>query len=74
MVTSFVYPTFQEVPALTTKQFLAQLGGNLSLWLGSSFLVLVHMLVFLVRMTITYPKKKDGQKDRLSLESSMASS
>lgn len=51
---TFIYPIFHEKPAITTKQLLAQLGGNLSLWLGSSFLVLAHILVFLIRLPIEY--------------------
>lgn len=49
-VNSYVYPQFEEVSSTSTKQFLAQLGGNLSLWLGASFLVLVHMLVFFIQI------------------------
>ena len=47
---SFLYPRMEEIEAMTAKQFLAQLGGNLSLWIGASFHVLVHMVLFIVTL------------------------
>lgn len=63
-IQSFVYPTFIEVPALNFRQFLAQLGGNLSLWLGASFLVVIHLLVVLLKLPylhIVHRKQKQQE-------------
>lgn len=58
-IQSFVRCTFTEVKAINTRQFLAQLGGNLSLWLGASFLVLLHFFIFCVKAVSTHiPLKK----------------
>lgn len=49
------YPIFQEMYSFGARQFLAQLGGNLSLWLGASFLVLLHILVSAAKMVYKQP-------------------
>lgn len=47
---SFVYPQFDEHLAMDFPIFLSRLGGNLSLWLGSSFIVLLHSAIFFIRI------------------------
>lgn len=44
----FSFCVLTEIQLLTAKQFLAQLGGNLSFYLGASFLVLIHICSFWV--------------------------
>lgn len=46
LVDPFSYTLFEEMFSITTKQFLGFLGGNLSLYLGASFIVLFHAVVF----------------------------
>lgn len=53
-VDTYFFPIFEEILLVGPKQFLAQLGGNLSLWIGASFLVLLHVLVSLFRMPFLY--------------------
>lgn len=43
-----VYPVFEDIRLSDPKQFMAQLGGILSLWLGANFIVILHVFVFLV--------------------------
>lgn len=73
---SFIYPQFQEHLAMDFQILLGRLGGNLSLWLGASFLVLLHSFVFFLRLPfqnwetkITAKPKKDdfikGEVDKL---------
>lgn len=54
ILASFIHPKFIEIEAISTKQFLAQLGGNLSLWIGASFLVLLHVIIFLLHLPFSY--------------------
>lgn len=53
-VDSFLFPTFEEIALMDGKQFLTQLGGNLSLWLGASFIVILHVLTFILRLPYSY--------------------
>lgn len=53
-IDSFIYPLFEEKYLTETKQFLSQLGGNLSLWIGASFLVLFHIGVFIAKLPVDY--------------------
>lgn len=57
-IASFIFPVFEDVSAMTSKQLLSQLGGNLSLWLGASFLVLLHVLIFIIYLPIDYYKNR----------------
>lgn len=36
------------------KSFLGRLGGNLSFWIGASFLVLLHSLMLIMRMPLEF--------------------
>lgn len=54
----YSYPSFEEIEAISTKQFLGQLGGNLSLWIGSSFLVLLHVCVFMIQIPSSHSAPK----------------
>lgn len=53
-VDSFLYPTLEEIPLMSFRRFLAQLGGNLSLWLGASFIVLLHVITFILKLPYEY--------------------
>lgn len=66
------YPFFEEVPSLSFRQFLGQLGGSLSLWIGGSFLVLLHLVVFLFQLPSEYHKTKiaSGQRSNIELTKS----
>lgn len=46
----FKYPLIEEFPLLTAKDFFTSLGGNLSLYLGASFIVILHIFVFFVNI------------------------
>lgn len=41
------YPVVKHVPAMSVPQFVANLGGQLGLWVGGSVLTLAQMLIFL---------------------------
>ena len=43
------YPVMQEILLMSNRQLLGSLGGNLSLYLGISFMSLVYSLHFVVR-------------------------
>ncbi len=45
-VDPYSYTLFEEVFLISSKQFLGSLGGNLSLYLGASFVVLFHTITF----------------------------
>lgn len=64
-VNTFRYPMFEEVSLVGPKQFFAALGGNLSLYLGASFVVLLHAVMFWcgkLGETLYYTQvQKDGQ-------------
>lgn len=45
-VDPYSFPVFFEFYLYTTKQFMASLGGNLSLYFGASFLALFHAFYF----------------------------
>lgn len=47
-IQSFIYPVFEDIYLMDPKQFLAQMGGILSLWLGANFMVVLHVCVFWV--------------------------
>lgn len=49
-VDPFTFPLFEEFPLMTYKQFIAAIGGNLSFYLGISFIALIHIAVFLSQM------------------------
>ncbi len=57
---SFIYPIFFETLQMQPRQFLAQLGGNLSFWIGASFLALLHIVVSLVRVPFAYQNNKSA--------------
>lgn len=54
LLDTFVHPAFMETYAITPRQFLAQLGGNLSFWIGANFLVILHIIVYIIRMPFSY--------------------
>lgn len=45
-VDPYVYPIIEEFFLISPKQFLGSLGGNLSLYLGASFVAIYHALYF----------------------------
>lgn len=51
---SFIFPFFEEKSAITFRQFLAQLGGNLSLWMGAGFLILLHLITFIIKIPLAF--------------------
>lgn len=53
-IESFIYPTLEEIRAVNARQLMAQLGGNLSLWLGASFIVLLHIVIYLLKLPYMY--------------------
>lgn len=54
----FVYPFFEEFELIDFRQFLGTLGGNLSFWLGASFIVLLHVIIFIIRIPIQERRKR----------------
>lgn len=48
---SFIHPHFEERLAMDFEVLMARLGGNLSLWLGASFLVLLHTAMFVCKLS-----------------------
>jgi len=69
-VDPFMYPLFEDVYLTDPKQFLAQLGGSLSLWLGANFLVLLHSCVFLIKWPVEVEKRvvKSPTNKRLTVK------
>lgn len=55
-VDTFRYPEFEEISLVGPKQFFAALGGNLSLYLGASFFVLLHAILFWIEKLIELMK------------------
>lgn len=45
-VDSFSFHEFKEILLISSKQLLGSIGGSLSLYLGASFVVLIHIIVF----------------------------
>lgn len=45
-VDRFSYHKIVEIPLLTARQLMGSIGGSLSLYLGASFIVLIHVCVF----------------------------
>lgn len=62
----FVYPFYEEYLLIEARQFLGTLGGNLSFWFGASFLVLLHVLVFLIRIPIELVKNRPHKSTVIS--------
>lgn len=58
-VNRFVYPYFEEFLIMNQMTFLSNLGGNFSLWLGASFVAVLHVIVFLIRMVVELSFKSD---------------
>lgn len=58
-IDSFLYPILEEIPLMGVRQFMGQLGGNLNLWLGASFIVLLHLLTFIIRLPYSYLHKTE---------------
>lgn len=58
---SFIYPEFREVEAISFKQLLSQLGGNLSLWMGASFIALLHGCMFVIELPFLFVKYMRGE-------------
>lgn len=50
----FMYPIYEQILQMSGRTLLAQLGGNLSLWLGASFLVLLHMGIYMTQVAIKF--------------------
>jgi len=55
---SFAYPKFQEVLEMDDKALLSSLGGSLSLWIGCSFMALIHVVVYCVRLPFAIREKR----------------
>lgn len=49
----FKYPVIEEIPLMTVKDFFTNLGGNLSLYLGVSFIVILHFFIFFMNVIFT---------------------
>lgn len=47
---NYVYPRMEEYLSMTAAQLVVSLGGNLSLYLGASFIGLFHMVMLLFRL------------------------
>lgn len=51
-VAKYVYPYMEEFVSVTLRELVVGLGGNLSLYLGASFIALVHILVFFSKIPL----------------------
>jgi len=73
-LTKFVYQKVDEYLTMDALTLIASLGGNLSLYLGASFLALIHIIVFFLKLPfeVTYGKKKEATKAGDALASSIA--
>lgn len=45
-ISTFSYPEVVELKSMELRDLITCLGGNLSLWLGASFLAIIHIVVF----------------------------
>lgn len=63
-IDSFVYTVFEETILMDTRHFFSQLGGNLSFWLGASFLVLLHVMVFLVKLPFLLVENRQNKTSK----------
>lgn len=57
-IDSMIFPLFEEKSVISIKLFLTQLGGNLGLWLGASFLGLLHIFVFILKLPFVCLSRK----------------
>lgn len=48
----FSYSIIEELPFYGPKQLLSSLGGNLSLYVGASFLVLIHIFIYWIKQPL----------------------
>lgn len=63
---SFIH--FQEMLLISPRQFLAQVGGNLSFYLGANFLVIIHVGSFWLSECFIYSKKSIQKRLKKTLE------
>lgn len=60
----FKYPLVEEIQLMTAKDLFASLGGNLSLYLGASFIVVVHGFAFFLNVVLTEIRLRCTEKER----------
>lgn len=46
---SLVYPKFEEYVSYTFQNLMGDLGGTIGLWMGASFLSIIHVLIFFAK-------------------------
>ncbi len=49
LYSSLVYPEFREYLPYTSEKMTSDLGGTIGLWMGASFLSIIHVIVFCVK-------------------------
>lgn len=57
-VDPYKFAVFEEIPLISAKQFMGSLGGNLSLYLGASFMVLFHVFFYWTFTISNHIRKK----------------
>lgn len=57
-VRKYAFPYVVEYETLGLKELVARFGGNLSLYLGASFIALIHIMLFLAKVPLEYSKYK----------------
>jgi len=65
-VDPFLYPYVEEFELIDLRQYLGSLGGNLSLWLGASFIVLLHLVVFILKILIQQGTLAMGRRSSMA--------
>lgn len=56
---SLIYPEFTEYLQYTSEKFFSDLGGMIGLWMGASFLSIIHVIVFFTkRSKFSWEKRK----------------
>lgn len=53
-ISTFTFPLVVETLSMELRDLITSLGANLSIWLGASFLALIHIIVFFVKIPFEY--------------------
>ncbi len=59
-----VYPKFEEYVSYTLQNMMGDLGGTIGLWMGASFLSIIHVIVFFAKRCTNLREKCFGSAQK----------
>lgn len=65
---SHILLTFEEFLAISDKQFISYLGGSLSIYIGASFIALLHAIVFILKKCCGQHKVVEAAPNQIQLK------